>query len=117
MKKTIVTVLIAAVIGFVASVFLGDWLAAQISTWHWVQKYGLLSPRAPLVIHTREEVRVNDTNDIINIINRSKSRVGALLDTSGGQVRLAGSVTTATADGVFFATRSAVGNTAANSFI
>jgi S1-C subfamily serine protease len=99
---------LVALLAFLLNVFFADSLVARIGTWHWVQARHLLDPRAPLVINTREEVRVSDGSDSVAAFNKSKNKVGAVVDMSNGQPNLRGSAVVATSDGRFITTTSVI---------
>lgn len=110
MKKAISIIVIAVLCSLLVNVFLGDWVTAKVSTWHWVRKYHVVEPRAPLVINTREEVRVNDTNDLIAGLNRSKTKVAAIVEvTPDNSKKLVGSASVISADGLFLSSKLALG--------
>jgi S1-C subfamily serine protease len=104
--KFIFYVVSVAAVAFLINLFVGDSLAAHIANWEWVKKYNIVRPGAPLVIHTREEVRVNDTNDIIAALNRTRGKVAAVTAASDGH--LLGSAVAVTSDGVFLTAKTAV---------
>lgn len=108
-SKTLWVILFAAFISFLFMLFAGDVLRAHIANWNWVKGRGLLSPSAPLVIHTREEVRVNDSSDIVATINRSKNKVVSVVEVVGGIDQLRGVAGAATSDGLFFTSRAVIG--------
>ncbi len=100
-SRTFLLVLCAAIVAFVFNLFLGDRLAAHFATWSVAKKYHLVEPRAPLVINTREEVRVNEANDLVAVINKSKGKVVAVVDMGLGAPALRGAATALSADGLF----------------
>ncbi len=108
-KKFLYIVLIALFV-FILNVFFADRLSAHIATWNWVKKAHLVEPRAPLVINTREEIRVNETNDIISALSRNKNKVGALFAVGAGAPQLKGAVVAATSNGLVLTSRLAVGD-------
>lgn len=108
-KKFIFIVFIALFV-FLLNVFFADRLSAHIATWNWVKKAHLVEPRAPLVINTREEIRVNETNDIISALSRNKNKVGALFAVGTGAPQLKGAVVAATSNGLVLTSRLAVGD-------
>lgn len=111
MKRIILIVALSVLCSLVLSVFLGDLIAAKVSTWQWVRKYHIVEPRAPLVINTREEVRVNDTNDLVASLNRSKTKVAAVVQTTpDGSRKLVGSATVVSADGLFLSSKLGLGD-------
>lgn len=111
MKKAIVIIVVSILGSLVVNVFVADWVAAKVSTWQWVRKYHIVEPRAPLVINTREEVRVNDTNDLIASLNRSKTKVAAVVQTApDGSKKLVGSAAVVSADGLFLSSKLGLGD-------
>lgn len=111
MKRIILIITLSVLCSLVLNVFLGDWVVAKVSTWHWVRKYHIVEPRAPLVINTREEVRVNDTNDLIASLNRSKTKVAAVVQTApDGSSKLVGAAAVMSADGLFLSSKLGLGD-------
>lgn len=108
-RKFIFIILIALFV-FVLNVLFSDRLSAHIATWNWVKKAHLVQPHAPLVINTREEIRVNETNDIVATLARNKNKVGALLEVGSGAPMLKGSVVAVTSNGIVLTSRLAVGD-------
>jgi S1-C subfamily serine protease len=107
-SKTISYIVLAAVLGFVLNLLFADSLVARMSTWHWVQKYHLVTPRAPLVINRTEEVRVNDGSDSVAAVNKTKGRVVAVADISSGSPVLRGAAVAVTSDGSLFTVTAAL---------
>lgn len=102
---------LAVLLSLICNVFLGDWVVAKVSTWQWVRKYHVVEPRAPLVINTREEVRVNDTNDVIANLNRSKTKVAAVVQVGvDGSRKLVGAAVVISADGLFLSSKQVLGD-------
>lgn len=95
----------------------GDLLQAKISTWGWVEKYKLVSPNAPLIINTREEVRPSDANDVISAISNHKNKVVAVVSVVSGVPSLQGSAVALTSDGLYLTTRAVVQDRPANNFM
>lgn len=111
MKKIISIIIVAVFCSLLLNVFAADWMIAKISTWHWVRKYHVVEPRAPLVINTREEVRVNDTNDLVAGLNRSKSKVAGVVQVApDGTRKLVGAAVVVSADGLFLASKLGLGD-------
>ncbi len=110
MIKKFIFIVFVALFVFVLNVFFADRLSAHIATWNWVKKAHLVEPRAPLVINTREEIRVNETNDIISALSRNKNKVGALFAVGTGAPQLKGAVVVATSNGLVLTSRLAVGD-------
>lgn len=106
--RSILWVLSVGVVVFLLTVAFGDALAAKLATQRWVQKYNLVKPRAPLVINTREEVRVSDTNDTIGTIGRNQEKVAAVVVEQGGLDVLRGAALAAISDGVWLTTKAVV---------
>ncbi|MBP9686428.1 MAG: PDZ domain-containing protein [Candidatus Doudnabacteria bacterium] len=93
---------------FVLTIAFGDALAAKLATQRWVQKYNLVKPRAPLVINTREEVRVSDTNDTIGTIGKNQEKIAAVVVNQNGVDVLRGAAIAAISDGVWLSVKAVV---------
>lgn len=106
--RSVLWILVMGVVVFVLSVLFGDALAAKLSTQRWVQKYNLVRPRAPLVINTREEVRVSDTNDTIGTISKNQEKVAAVVADQNGVDVLRGAAIAAISDGVWLSVKAVV---------
>ncbi|MCL5775063.1 MAG: S1C family serine protease, partial [Patescibacteria group bacterium] len=61
------------------------------------------SPQAPIVINTREEIRVNDGKDILEAISGIKSRLSQVVNVQGGQLSVAGYAVNVASEGLFVA--------------
>lgn len=97
-----VTVILSATF----NVIFGRYITAKISTLPVLNRWKLLSPQAPIVINTREEVRVNDSEDIREAANNIRPKLSLVLsNTTGETVRVAGAVNL-TSDGLFIAPKS-----------
>lgn len=110
MIKKFIFIVLIALFAFMLNVFFADRFSAHVATWNWVKKAHLVQPRAPLVINTREEIRVNETNDIISALSRNKNKVGALFSVGNGAPQLRGAVIAATSNGMVLTSRLAVGD-------
>lgn len=111
MKKVISIIVIAVFCSLIVNVFFADWVVAKVSTWHWVRKYQVVEPRAPLVINTREEVRVNDANDLVASLNRSKTKVAGVVQVApDGSKKLVGAAVVMSADGLFLSSKLGLGD-------
>jgi len=108
-KKQAVFILIAAVVlSLLFNVFFGRWLTAKVSTLPILSRYKLVSPQAPIVINTREEVRVSDSGDVRQALAAVRSKLSLLVSDSGGQVAVLGGALNLTSDGLFVTVKSAV---------
>ncbi len=112
--KSAAWVLLVGGVVFFLTVAFGDSLAAKLATQRWVQKYNLVQPRAPLVINTREEVRVSETNDIIGTISKNQEKVAAVVAEQNGLDVLRGAALAAISDGVWLTTKSVIAATPLN---
>lgn len=105
---TVAWIVGVGVIVFLLNTLFGDSLAAKLATQRWVQRYHLVQPRAPLVINTREEVRVSDTNDTIGTISKNQEKVAAVVLSQNGADTLRGAALAAISDGVWLSVGAAV---------
>ncbi len=106
--RTLLWIVSVGVVVFFCSVLFGDVLLARLSTLSVVKKYHLLEPSAPLVINTREEVRVNEANDIIAAINKNQEKVAAVVTGSGTGTVLRGAALASVSDGLWLTTKAVV---------
>lgn len=111
MKKSHILLLVVgvAVFALFLQILFGPYLSAKLSTLPVIQRLKLLRPQAPIVINTREEVRVSDSEDVVNAFNRVKSRLAAVLLITEGQTTLIGSAVSISGDGVLVTSKQAVG--------
>lgn len=112
MKKLTVAILILAVIvaSLLIQIFFGSYLSAKISTLPFVRKFNLLRPEAPIVIHTREEVRLSDTQDVIAAFNKVRSKISSVLLIDNGRVDVLASAINISGDGVFMTIKTPLAN-------
>ena len=102
-KQLVYVVLATAVLVFVLNLFFGRPLAARLSTLPFLNRFNILSPQAPIVINTREEVRVNDGKDILEAVANIKSRLSQVVLVQNSQVSVAGYAVNVASEGLFAA--------------
>lgn len=108
-KRRVFFVLIAAIIlSQLFSILFGRWLTAKVSTLPLLSRYKLVSPQAPIVINTREEVRVSDSGDVQQALAAIRPKLSLLVSDNGGQVTVLGGALNLTSDGLFVTVKSAV---------
>jgi len=108
-KKQALFLLIAAIIlSQLFSVFFGRWLTAKVSTLPILSRYKLVSPQGPIVINTREEVRVSDSGDVQQALAAVRPKLSLLVSNNGGQVAVLGGALNLTSDGLFVTLKSTV---------
>ena len=102
-KKKITSIIVIAMIGtLLLNVLVGRWLSAEISTLPFLNHLKLLSPQAPIVINNREEVRVDDSTDVIQAASSIESKLSTIVIVQNGQVVTTGGAVNLTSDGMFF---------------
>ena len=111
MTKKLITfvVLSSLIIGSIGGWLLMRFVLPKLNTFAILRKYNLNPKTAPLVINTREEVRVNEGSDSIAAIQRAKPWVVSLLagaDQAHAQVQGAGVIVTS--DGLIATVKSAL---------
>ena len=115
MSKTSVTVLllVGIIISLALNIFFGRFLIAEISTVPVFNRLKLLSPQAPIVINTREEVRTG-ASDVTAAISASKAKISTLLAVSGGKILPLGGAVNLTNDGLFLVPKSLLASHTSN---
>jgi hypothetical protein len=110
-RPKLICLLVATfLLSFVLTAFFGDWFVERVALLPLVRKYEIVKPRTPLVINTREEVRISDTSDLVAIANKSKDRLAALTEEASGVVRLRGSLVAISSDGWYLASKQSFGS-------
>jgi len=111
MNKKILSVIILCSLVFGA---LGSWIFTryvlpELSSIPFLIKYNLAPSQGPLVINTRQEVRVNDGTDLVAAIQNAKPWTVAILAApNSGSVQTLGSGLLLTSDGLIVTTKSAI---------
>lgn len=110
MKKTQIyaIVLTAVILSLLANILFGRFLAAEISTVPLLNRWKILSPLAPIVINTKEEVRMDDTTDLLKVISLARPKLSGIVTVTGGQVSLVGGAENLTSDGLFISSKKAL---------
>lgn len=103
-------VLLSVISALLANILFGRYLTAKISTLPLLNRWKILSPQAPIVINTREEVRVNETKDILLVLSSVKPKLSAVIIKNPNQVSLAGTAVNLTSDGLFLTSKTLVDN-------
>lgn len=117
-KKSLQIILFAVIISFLLNIFFGRYLTAKVSTMPLLNRWHLLSPQAPIVINTREEVRMgSNSGDIPSAVNNVKSKLSLLAINSLGDLKFTGSAVNLSSDGYFLTTQSALGNYKIQNFV
>src|SRR5438128_2388848 len=78
-RRSILIIIIAAVLALVLQVLLGTFLSAKLSTWPVLRRVKFLNPQAPIVINNREVVRVSDSGDLVDVVNKIKPKISTLI--------------------------------------
>ena len=99
--KPLRIIFFSVVVSLLAFILFGRWLSAEISTLPLLNRWKLLSPQAPIVINTTQQVRVTDSGDILAAIQNSTSKMSAIVSVSGGQMTPLGGAINLTGEGVF----------------
>jgi|GEM_PF-1782793 len=114
-KRAFAIVGLSVVLSLIANIFLGRYLVAEISTIPFLNRWKLMSPQAPIVINTREEVRITDSGDISKSINDARSKISAVLSRSatGSPTTFLGGAVNLTSDGLLLSVKQVIGTTKA----
>ncbi len=95
---------LVVVISFLLSSLFGPWFVERLAQNNWAKKYNILNTRTPLVINTREEVRISETQDLVAIGGKSKERVAALVRAeTASSSQLLASLVAVSSDGWYIA--------------
>ncbi|MCL5667256.1 MAG: S1C family serine protease [Patescibacteria group bacterium] len=100
-KQFAYVIILSVALSVLANVFFGRLLAVKVSTIPILNRWKILSPQAPIVINTREEVRSGDGSDVLQTINTTKSKISSVIFAEAGQVRILGAAVNLTSDGAF----------------
>jgi len=119
MKKNFVwkTVLLSVVFALAVNVLFGRFITAKLSTLPILSSFNILSPQTPIVINTREEIRVNETGDSVRIVNLVKSKVSSVVFDNRGNLEFLGTAVNLTSDGLVLTTSSVIGQYKASSLL
>lgn len=113
-KLLVTTLLIAFFIGALGSVFFNRVLFPSLSSVRGFEWVGKLQSSSPVVINRREEVRLNEGVNLIELTKQAQTVVVSVYS-QGGDARLLGNGLIISSDGIIFTTRDVVGaNTAVN---
>lgn len=113
-KQVLLVVLIAIIATWLVNLFFGSWLAARVSTLPLARQLNLFNPQAPIVINNREVVRVNNSNDVVEVAQNSQSKVSSVVYFADGQMINAGGAVNWTSDGYFVSTKEVFAETGQN---
>lgn len=100
-KKIFFIVLVSIFAGWIFTIFPGNFLEAKISTWPVLNRWGVLNPQAPIVINTRETVRVSDNGDAVQAVKDISSKLSLVVLVDGGKQTVVGNSLNLTSDGAF----------------
>jgi len=119
MKKnqTLKIVLISVGLAIFVDIFFARFIAAKLSTWPLLNRFQILNPQAPIVINTKEEVRVSETGDVIKTVNAVKSKISAVILKNDDRFAQVGTALNLTSDGLFLTLDSAIGEKQASQFL
>lgn len=106
-KKLFAFALLLLATGFVLDALLADKFIAWISTRDFIQRYHLLSPKAPLVIHTTEQIKVESGNDLFGAGESSKKFTSSVFVINNQTPELVGTAANITEDGLFLSVSTA----------
>lgn len=102
MKKLDWTTICSAIaLSLLANLLFGRFLAAKISTLPLINRWKIMSPLTPIVINTKEEIRISDGGDVLNAIEQAKSKISAVVSGEGGQAEVLGGAINLTSEGIF----------------
>ena len=94
-------ILAATFIAFALNLFFGKFLIAKISTWPLLNRFKILNPQAPIVIHERQEIRLTDNGQISDAVNVARPKISSVVLKEGLDLFWKGSAINLTSDGNF----------------
>lgn len=105
-KKSFVKIIFGAVIvSVLVNVFFSRWITAKISTLPLLNRLKLLDPLAPIVINQRQEIRVADSDSLIEAVNKSKNKISILAVKNPDGLKVLGGAINLTSNGLFLTVR------------
>jgi serine protease Do len=104
-KHIAVIIFFTITLSLLVNIFFGRFLSAEISTLPLLNRWKILSPLTPIVINTREEVRVSDTLDMVKIASSARPKLSAIIGVTGQGSFLAGGAENLTSDGYFLTSK------------
>jgi S1-C subfamily serine protease len=107
-KQVSSVVVISVLLSLLINIFFGRFLSAVISTAPLLNRWKIISPQAPIVINTREEVRVSDTADTLKAVSLARPKLSGVAVSSSGNAVLIGGAVNLTSDGLFLSTQTAI---------
>jgi len=114
-RQVVLIIIISVVFGFLVNLLFQRLVLAMISTIPVVNRWKLLNPQAPIVINTREEVRVSDSGDVLDAISSARAKLCAITLQDTTRVNVVQGCVNLTSDGVFV-TAGNVFNTSIDNF-
>lgn len=115
-KKSIIFILLSSFfIGGIGGWIFTRYIIPKMNTVGWLVRYNLVPTSAPLVINTKQEIRVNEGADSIATAQAVKPWVVGILDGSDPQhLQISGSGIVLTSDGLIATTKTAVSSVVPN---
>lgn len=110
-------IIISTLTAVFINIFFGRLIAAKISTWPVLNRLQILNPQAPIVINTREEVRVSETGDVVKTVNAAKSKISAVVMKGSGNILQLGTAINLTSDGLFLTVESVIAGKQPNQLV
>ncbi len=110
MKKnyTWKVVLLSVVLAFLANIFFGRFAAVKLSTLPILRSFRILNSQTPIVINTKEEIRVNENGDAVRILDLVKSKVSSVVLDNRGNLEFLGTAVNLTSDGLVLTASSVI---------
>jgi S1-C subfamily serine protease len=107
-KKFIFFFVLTVAVTIFLNIVAGGWISAKLSSIPFFEKYHILDPQAPIVITRREDAKSGDAGDMIDAVNRAKSRLSSVATIAGNAVTINGNAVNLSADGFFLTTQAAI---------
>ncbi len=101
-KHNLLVIIVSCVIiTFLFNLLFGRYLTAKISTFPLFNKWQIISPQAPIVINTREEVRISDAGETLQAVSAIKSKISTIAVSENNTLTVTGGAVNLTSEGVF----------------
>jgi S1-C subfamily serine protease len=109
-KKDYLKVLVLTLfLSVVINVLFGRYLSVKLSTLPILNRFKIISPQAPIVLTSKEVVRVSETGDVLQVVNNTKPKLSSVMLRSGNNITVLGGAINLTSEGAFITTKSVIG--------
>lgn len=106
--KYLVIILAGGLAGFILSVMFANRLVFRLSSVPVLRDYKIVTSSAPIVIHTKEEVRLRGESDSLEAAQDARRKTSAVVTRVGQKLVQSGSAVNVSVDGLFLTAQSAL---------